>query len=188
METLSKLLQTQRFIIELIIFVCLNVNILTKQTILSFYIARFCDIISCIGVTMNIFGFENMSENECRLVNPQVLAFVGDGVHTLYVRNMLALSSKGKSGELHKITASYVKATEQSHVIDKIMPLLDETEKDIFRRARNYKTHSVAKNASVVDYRRATGFEAVIGYLYLAGKTEKLNKVLSLCVENENEN
>lgn len=133
---------------------------------------------------MNIFGFENMTEGECKLLNPQVLAFVGDGVYTMYIRNMVALKSKAKSGELHKQTASYVKATEQSHTIDKIMPMLTDAEKDIFRRARNYKTHSVAKNASVVDYRRATGFEAVIGYLYLTGKTEKLNKVLALCVED----
>lgn len=137
---------------------------------------------------MNIFGFENMTENECRLLNPQVLAFVGDGVYTMYIRNMVALNSTARSGELHKITSSYVKATEQSHVIDRILPILNDQEKDIFRRARNYKTHSVAKNASVIDYRRATGFEAVIGYLYLTGQNEKLNKVLALCVEEKDEN
>lgn len=137
---------------------------------------------------MNIFGFEDMAESECKLVNPQVLAFVGDAVYTMYIRHKVALSSSGKSGQLHKLTSAYVRASEQSHVIDKIMPMLSEAERDIFRRARNYKTHSVAKNASVIEYRRATGFEAVVGYLYLTGQIEKLNSVLALCVESEHEN
>ena len=151
----------------------------------------FCAILKsirmCWKVSMtNFFGLKNLTEGEAKLVNPQVLAFVGDGVYTMYVRNMVALSSKAKSGELHKTTASFVKATQQSHVIDRILPLLNESEQDIFRRGRNYKTHSVAKNASVVDYRRATGFEAVIGYLYLTGNMEKLNAILEVCVKEEN--
>lgn len=133
----------------------------------------------------NFFGLNNLTESEAKLINPQVLAFVGDGVYTMYVRNKVALSSKAKSGELHKQTSAIVKATQQSHIIDRILPLLNDVEKDVFRRGRNYKTHSVAKNASVIDYRRATGFEAVIGYLYLTGKVEKLNEILEVCVKEE---
>ncbi len=133
----------------------------------------------------NIFGLCNLSESECKLLNPQVMAFVGDGVYTLYVRNKVALENNCKSGELHKITSSFVKATEQSHILDKIMPLLNDEQKDIFRRARNYKTHSVAKNASVMEYRRATGFEAVLGYLYLTNNIQKLNEILQICVLKE---
>ncbi len=134
---------------------------------------------------MNIFDLQNLTEKECALLNPQVLAFVGDGVYTLYVRNKVALENNCKSGELHKITSSYVKATKQSEVMERVMPLLTEVEQDIFRRARNYKTHSVAKNASVVEYRRATGFEAVLGYLYLTNNTQKLNKILQICVQKD---
>ena len=150
-----------------------------------------CDILKlikmCRVVKMtNFFGLNKLTESEAKLVNPQVLAFVGDGVYTMYVRNVVALSSKAKSGELHKTTSSFVKASQQSHIIDRILPLLNDAEKDIFRRGRNYKTHSVAKNASVVDYRRATGFEAVIGYLYLTGNMEKLKNILEVCVKEEN--
>ncbi len=137
---------------------------------------------------MNFFELKTLSENECKLLNPQVLAFVGDGVYTLYVRNKVALENDSKSGELHKITSSYVKATEQSHVMERVLPLLNETEKDVYKRARNYKTHSVAKNASVVDYHRATGFEAVLGFLYLTNNMEKLNQILQVCADKGGKN
>lgn len=179
------------FMVKNIIHLLYRVYFCQHLIMIVFEKALFCDILKLISMCRvvkmtNFFGFRNLSENEAKLVNPQVLAFVGDGVYTMYVRNMVALSSKAKSGELHKATASFVKATQQSHIIDRILPMLNKAEQDIFRRGRNYKTHSVAKNASVVDYRRATGFEAVIGYLYLTGNMEKLNLILEVCVKEDN--
>jgi len=130
----------------------------------------------------NSFNFENLDIQSAKILNPQVLAFVGDGVYTMYVRNMIVLNHSGKSGELHKQTSLVVKAKSQSETIEKLLPLLTEDEMDVFKRGRNYKTQSTAKNSSVQEYHRATGFEAVIGFLYLSGQTERLNEILKLSV------
>ena len=133
----------------------------------------------------NLFNFEIISEKEAKLKNPQVLAFVGDAVYSLYVRNFIVLNNEGKSGELHKLTTKFVKAKSQSDTIERLLPLFTETENEVFRRGRNYKTQSVAKNSSPQEYHRATGFEAVIGYLYLSGQFERLNKFLTIGVKDE---
>lgn len=134
----------------------------------------------------NIFDFEIVSERDAKLKNPQVLAFVGDAVYSLYIRNLIVLSNPGKSGELHKVSTGFVKAKSQSETIEKLLPLFTEDENDVFRRGRNYKTQSVAKNSSVQEYHRATGFEAVLGYLYLSGQFERLNQLLEIGVKDEN--
>ena len=133
----------------------------------------------------NLFDFEVISENEAKLKNPQVLAFIGDAVYSLYIRNYIVLNNAGKSGELHKLSTRFVKAKSQSETIEKLLPLFTEAEHDIFRRGRNYKTQSVAKNSSVQEYHRATGFEAVLGYLYLSGQFDRLNELLKIGVNNE---
>ena len=114
-----------------------------------------------------------------------MLAFVGDSVYTLFIRTMLTEKFDVKSGKLHTLANDFVKAQGQSEVLNKIMPILSEEEVAVFKRARNYKTHSVAKNASVIDYKRATGLEALIGYVYLIGDYDRLNQILNLCVEGE---
>ena len=136
----------------------------------------------------NYFNFNSLEIADLKKENPQVLAFVGDGVYTLFIRNKIVLEHKAKSGELHKLTTDYVKASKQSVAIEKLLPIFTEDELAIYKRARNYKTASVAKNASVQEYKRATGFEAVLGYLYLAGQVDRLNEILSMCVGEDNEN
>lgn len=136
----------------------------------------------------NYFNFNSLEMADLKKENPQVLAFVGDGVYTLFIRNKIVLEHKAKSGELHKLTTDYVKASKQSVAIEKLLPIFTEDELAIYKRARNYKTASVAKNASVQEYKRATGFEAVLGYLYLAGQADRLNEILSMCVGEDNEN
>lgn len=135
----------------------------------------------------NYFNFDSLNKSDLKKENPQVLAFVGDGVYTMFIRNKIVLEHKAKSGELHKLTTDYVKASKQSVAIEKLLPVLSEDEVSVYKRARNYKTASVAKNASVQEYKRATGFEAVLGYLYLAGDDERLNYILRLCVGDNNE-
>lgn len=135
----------------------------------------------------NYFNFDSLNKSDLKKENPQVLAFVGDGVYTMFIRNKIVLEHKAKSGELHKLTTDYVKASKQSVAIEKLLPVLSEDEISVYKRARNYKTASVAKNASVQEYKRATGFEAVLGYLYLAGDDERLNYILRLCVGESNE-
>lgn len=115
-------------------------------------------------------------------INPLVLAFVGDSVQMLFIRTKLALSHDFKSGKLHLLAADVVNATAQARTYDSIKENLSEEELDVYKRARNSKTLSSAKNAKITDYRKATGLEAVIGYLYLIGETGRLNALLNSCL------
>ena len=121
-----------------------------------------------------------MDKNKVKQMNPLVLAFVGDGVETLHVRTKLALSGDAKSGVLHRQTAGEVNAHAQSEQAEKVLPYLSEEEMGIYLRARNSKSRHHAKNFSVNDYRRASGLEAVIGYLYLTGEEKRLEELFDI--------
>lgn len=121
-----------------------------------------------------------MDKNKVKQMNPLVLAFVGDGVETLHVRTRFALASGEKAHALHRKTAGEVNAKAQSEQAEKVLPFLTEEETEIYHRARNSKNRHHAKNYSVTDYRRASGLEAVIGYLYLTGETERLDALFAL--------
>ena len=110
-------------------------------------------------------------------MNPVVLAFVGDAAYTLFVRERLALALKYKTGELDRLTAEIVSAHGQSEALEKILPLLTEEEEEIFKRGRNAKKPTKSKNASVGEYVRSTGFEALLGFLYLTGQTERIEEL-----------
>ena len=119
-------------------------------------------------------------KNKIKQMNPLVLAFVGDGVETLFVRAKVALSGDAKANALHKKASAEVNAHAQSEQAERVLPYLTEEEKDVFLRARNSKSRHHAKNFSVTDYRRASGWEAVIGYLYLTGETDRLKELFEL--------
>ena len=110
-------------------------------------------------------------------MNPVVLAFVGDAVYTLCVRQRLALESGEKTGALNKRASEKVSAHGQSAALERILPRLTEEEDDIFRRGRNAKKPTKNKHASVGEYVRSTGFEALIGYLYLTGQAERIEEL-----------
>ncbi len=116
-------------------------------------------------------------------LHPMSLAFIGDAVQSLYTRTRVTLASNSKTGVLHKEVTKVVKAVSQSRVADAIAPLFDETEADIFRRARNCHVQTSAKHAEMSEYRKASGLEAVLGYLYLTGKDERLIRLLSISFE-----
>ena len=122
--------------------------------------------------------FEKMPDAEAKRLNPLVLAFVGDAVHSLYVRQGLVLSSDAKAHVLHLKAAKQVNAAAQSDKVLSLTEGLSEEENEIYHRGRNAKQHTVAKNAAVEDYRRASGFEALLGYLYLTGRYERLKELL----------
>lgn len=123
---------------------------------------------------------EFLTEKEILGLNPLVLAFVGDSVQQLMVRTKLASTSTAKAGELHKLQSEQIKASAQAKYMDEIMSILTEDEIAVFKRARNTHMHTMAKNASVADYKKASGFEAVIGYLYLLGKNERLSQLFEI--------
>lgn len=120
-----------------------------------------------------------ITKSQAREMNPVVLAYVGDAVESLYVRTALSTSSSAKAHALHVAASKIVNATAQARRIEKILPLLEEEERDIYRRAKNSKINSSAKNAELMDYKSATGLEAVYGYLYLTGDTARLKELLS---------
>ncbi|MDY5439234.1 MAG: ribonuclease III domain-containing protein [Eubacteriales bacterium] len=127
----------------------------------------------------------NISKDEARQISPLVLAFIGDGVQTLYVRTKLVLTSTLPPNELHKRTTEKVKAVSQAKQIKSLLSVLTEEELAIFKRARNSNVQSSAKNASLADYKQASGYEAVIGYLYLTANHERLNYLLQYAESEE---
>ena len=130
-------------------------------------------------------NLKNLTTQEAKNLNPQVLAFVGDSVYTLFIRTMLAEKFDVKSGKLHTLANEYVKAGGQSDAVENVMQILTEDELAVFKRARNAKKGTKAKTASVSEYNLSTGFEALIGYLYIIGKTERLNEILHYGEDNE---
>ena len=126
-----------------------------------------------------------MDRAKANNLNPIVLAFVGDAVYSLFVREKLTFLSDSKAGELNKLATKDVMASAQAEFIKQVLPILNEEETSVFKRARNAKKGTKAKHASVVDYNNATGFEAVLGYLYIVGETERLNFILNKGYNNE---
>ncbi|MCH5156744.1 MAG: ribonuclease III [Clostridiales bacterium] len=122
--------------------------------------------------------FTPISEKEALLLNALTLAYVGDAVHSLYVRNSLVISCDKKIDELHRMASSVVKAETQAKLAEKLFDSFTETEQSVYLRGRNSSSHHRAKNQSGADYRKATGFEAVLGYLYLTGQMERLQHIL----------
>ena len=120
-----------------------------------------------------------MDKQKVNNLNPIVLAFVGDAVYSLFVRERLTFESDFKTGELNKLATKEVNATAQAEFIKEITPLLTEEELSVFKRARNAKKTTKSKSATIADYNSATGFEAVLGYLYLTGQTDRLNLILN---------
>lgn len=114
---------------------------------------------------------------------PLTLAYIGDSVHTLFVRERVIGQSDKKVHELHILTSRYVKASAQAKAIHILLPELNEEEEAIYKRGRNAKSATVPKNAIVSDYRAATGFEVLIGALYIDKKKERLNEILARSME-----
>lgn len=112
-----------------------------------------------------------------RALSPLVLAYVGDAVYELHIRTKLAAEDLPVR-EIHHRTVALVRASAQAHMAHAIEPALTEEEHDVWRRARNAKSGTVPRSADVVEYRHSTAFEAVIGYLYLAGRQERLVQLI----------
>ena len=120
------------------------------------------------------------STDAIRGVSNLGLAHLGDGVYELMVRSWLVLHGKATSRGLHRATVRLVAAPAQAALTEKILPVLTEEEQDVFRRGRNASPHTVPKAASREEYQTATALEALFGYLYLQGKTERLNELFTL--------
>lgn len=122
-------------------------------------------------------------EKRVNEMSPLTWAYVGDAVYELYIREKIVLASKAKPHKLHLESIKHVKASAQAETLRKIEDYLTEEEKEIVRRTRNTKNHHLPKNANVNDYMYATAFEGLIGNLYLSGKRERVEEILSLSYE-----
>jgi ribonuclease-3 family protein len=119
-----------------------------------------------------------LDKEHVRMMNPLVLAYIGDTVYDLFVRTYLIHVHDVPVHQLHIKSISYVKAESQSETLYQIDEQLTEEEKDIVRRGRNAKSGTIPKNADVADYRRATGFESLLGFLYLTRQEERLCQLI----------
>ena len=114
---------------------------------------------------------------------PLALAFVGDTVYDLYIRTMIVDTMDAVPHEMHVRAASFACASGQAEAYRRIEPVLSEEERAVFRRGRNAHSGTVPKNASVSDYRTATGLEALVGWLYLKDREERLNQLFQRILE-----
>lgn len=115
-------------------------------------------------------------------LSPLTLAFVGDAYFSLVVREMLVCDANRPVRDLHKLSVKAVNAQAQARCMRILLPSLTEKEAEVFKRGRNAHTSHTPKNQSGCDYHYATGFEALIGYLYLSGSTERLNSLLNVVI------
>lgn len=128
-------------------------------------------------------NLEPLSEEAIRSLSPLKLAFLGDAVYDAHIRLYLTMTRDMKVNDMHKAATTYVKASAQARLFKHFLPILSETEKSYMMRGRNQKTKTVAKNATIADYRSATGFETLIGYLAVSQNATRLNALLKMAIE-----
>jgi ribonuclease-3 family protein len=119
----------------------------------------------------------HLKEVDVHTYSPLALAYIGDGIFDLVVRSVVVGKGNTKASQLHYHTSHIVKAQTQAQMVEVLAPRLTEEESTIYRRGRNAKSPTMAKNASMSDYRKATGFEALMGYLYL---TDQFPRIVEL--------
>lgn len=124
-----------------------------------------------------------MTPAQARELNPLVLAYVGDGVQMLYLRAKYVSGSHAKAGKLHTLVSANARATAQAKAVRVLAERFDEEENSVFLRARNARVGSAAKHASIAEYHQASGLEAVFGFLYLTGRTQRLEELLTAASE-----
>ena len=115
--------------------------------------------------------------------SPLALAYIGDSIYDLLVKKSFVLKSNMQPEKYHKKVTSIVSAKAQSAFIERFMDNLTEEEQAVYKRARNSSPHTKAKNASLQDYLKATGFEAVLGYLYLSGQNARLDELVQSSIK-----
>lgn len=139
----------------------------------------FCDSIKkCFGIDSN---------SDVREYSPLTLAYIGDAVYEIIIRSMLVLEEEKTVQKYHKKCSGYVNCTSQRELLVKIEPLLTDEERAVYKRGRNAKSYTMPKNAVPADYRVATGFECLCGFLYLTDNMERLLWLIGEGFKEENQ-
>lgn len=124
-----------------------------------------------------------LKEVDIRTYSPLTLAYIGDAIYDLIIRTILVERANQSPNKLHQKAARFVKAGTQAQYIMLLEDMLTEEERDVYKRGRNAKSYSAAKNATLSEYRRATGFEALMGWLYLTGRQVRMFELIKTAME-----
>ena len=135
------------------------------------------------GLLEAIFKAFPGKRQDVRTYSPLALAYIGDAIYDLIIRTVVVERANRPANQLHHITVQYVKASAQALIVQALMEELTEEEQAVYRRGHNSKPHTMAKNASTGDYLKATGFEAVLGYLYLNGRMDRVLELIKRGIE-----
>lgn len=122
----------------------------------------------------------HLPDVDARTYSPLALAYIGDGVFDIIIRTIIVGQGNSGSHDLHIQVSKYVNAGAQASMIEALLPDLSEEELDVYKRGRNAKTATTAKNATIQDYRKATGLEALLGYLYLQARMERIIELVKM--------
>lgn len=136
-----------------------------------------------LGIDSYIREQFGVPDVDIRTYSPLVLAYIGDGVFDLVIRSVVVGKGNTRANHLHQRTSSIVKAHTQAMIIEYLADHLTQEEADIYRRGRNAKSPTMAKNATMSDYRKATGLEALVGYLYLTDRFERVVELIRIAVD-----
>ena len=126
----------------------------------------------------------DLKEVDIRTYSPLTLAYIGDAVYDLIFRTDVVLQGNTSANKLHNKTVQYVKAPAQARLIESIMEDLSEEELAVYKRGRNAKPYTMAKNATMSEYKKATGLEALIGYLYLTNQMDRALQLIQKGLHN----
>lgn len=118
------------------------------------------------------------SEKEAKETNALVLAFLGDAVYSLKIKEFLVKENTSKAGELNRLATSFVRASAQAQVFDAIKNELTDNEQNVASRAKNIHTNNIPKNSNLEEYKKATSLEAVVGFNYLCGREERIDEII----------
>lgn len=135
------------------------------------------------GIDSYIREIFEVPDVDIRTYSPLALAYIGDGVFDLVIRSVVVGKGNTRANQLHQRTSQIVKAHTQAEIIEFLQDELTEEEADVYRRGRNAKSPTMAKNATMADYRKATGLEALVGYLYLTDRFERLVELIRMAAD-----
>lgn len=134
------------------------------------------------GINTLLIDNLGLESNDIKSYSPLALAYIGDAIFDLVIRSKIIGKGNAPVNKMHNLATKYVSAKAQSFIVTELEDYFTEKEKDYYRRGKNTKVHTVAKNATLTEYRSATGFEAVLGYLYLTDQTERLFDIIKKAV------
>ena len=138
---------------------------------------------SIISLEVSLDSVFGLSSKDWKLYSPLTLAYLGDAVYEMVIRTICVKRTNMQTQKLHRKVTGYVSAKAQAKMMDALIGELTEEEESIYRRGRNSKPYTKAKNASMEEYLKATGFEALVGYLYLQKEYERMNALIAHGIE-----